>query len=419
MSDTRIRELGGADLDILLAQQRNAYPGFFASESISEEKMRAHFEKSLASDTVTWFGAFADEQFLGSMRVHDFVVNVRGVPVPAGGVGAVAVSLYKKKQRVAKELMDFYLDYFLKKNTSFCLLWPFRPDFYRRMGFGYGGPVYRYTVPATSFPDSPLRKDVEEAAADDTAALGECYHRYASKINGMVLEEGRAPKHLSDALDQKRVAVFRKGSRIDGFIVYQFTKPEGSHPLQYDLKVTRLIYTSPESLRALSGFLRSQQDQIRHVVTDLPDDSLHFLLEDPRDTHRELYQPINHRSGGVGIGIMYRVIDIPRFFEQLGSAAFGAESLVLKLKIEDSFLPSNSGAYVVAYDKGKPTMAPSGKPDVTIALDIGDFSSLIMGAVTFEKLFNFGRVTIDRPSAVDQVTRLFATDHKPNCLHPF
>lgn len=54
-----------------------------------------------------------------------------------------------------------------------------------------------------------------------------------------------------------------------------------------------------------------------------------------------------------------------------------------------------------------------------VALDVAEFSSLLMGAVGFRSLYDFGLATISDPAYVATVDRIFAADRKPICTTAF
>ncbi len=57
--------------------------------------------------------------------------------------------------------------------------------------------------------------------------------------------------------------------------------------------------------------------------------------------------------------------------------------------------------------------------DVAVALDVAEFSSLLMGAVGFRSLYDFGLATISDPAHIATVDRIFAADQKPICTTAF
>src|SRR6202011_5945411 len=88
--------------------------------------------------------AECDAELAGAMRLYDFTMNLRGRDALAGGLGSVAVSLAHKRRGVARALVAWYLDYYRERGAPLAILHAFRPDFYRKLGFGYGVPLHQY-----------------------------------------------------------------------------------------------------------------------------------------------------------------------------------------------------------------------------------------------------------------------------------
>jgi len=64
------------------------------------------------------------------MILYDFSMNVHNHLMLAGGIGLVVVSLLHKKEKVAREMLRFFLHYYRDRQVSLVTLYPFRPDFY-------------------------------------------------------------------------------------------------------------------------------------------------------------------------------------------------------------------------------------------------------------------------------------------------
>jgi predicted acetyltransferase len=47
----------------------------------------------------------------------------------AGGIGNVAVDLRRKKEHIAKDMMEYIHKHYRDSGAPMALLWPFRPDF--------------------------------------------------------------------------------------------------------------------------------------------------------------------------------------------------------------------------------------------------------------------------------------------------
>ena len=116
---------------------------------------------------------------------------------------------------------------------------------------------------------------------------------------------------------------------------------------------------------------------------------------------------------------MYRVIDVSRLFAQLSAYRFGAETLALELVLNDSFFPANNHRTLVQFTHDVAEVQAGSVPDVTITLDVAEFSSLIMGAVRLTDLYRYGLFALSNESYVEQIDRLFHVPQKPRCLTRF
>jgi predicted acetyltransferase len=170
-------------------------------------------------------------------------------------------------------------------------------------------------------------------------------------------------------------------------------------------------------------FLYTQFDQVRHVVYSAPDDDFHFVPADPRNQTDNMLYPggtVFHESGKSGIGVMFRVVDVPGAFANLRDHDFGGQSCRVKLTVRDTFLPENDGSYVIDFKNGAvQSVKNSGKADFEISLDIADFSSVIMGSVDLLNLYRYGRVELSDDRYLDAAGRLFYVREKPRCTTQF
>ncbi|MBD3401629.1 GNAT family N-acetyltransferase, partial [candidate division GN15 bacterium] len=362
---------------------------------------------------------FRDNELVGAMRFHDFRLNVRGTAVTAGGVGGVAVDLMHKKERVAWEMMQFYLHHYRERGAPMALLWPFRPDFYRKMGFGYGAKMNHYQIKPAELPASNLRRQVRFLSAADIPSLVGCHNEYFKRRNGMIEENEHAFFRIFGADARQEVIGFARDGVLEGYAVIAFDNFDPHNFIGYDLRVHQLVYLTREALAGLLGFLQSQLDQVRWVRLSSSDDSLHFLLHDPRNDSSVIERPVHHSTNTAGVGIMYRVIDLARLLDLLGDDTFGAGEMTLGITLEDTFLPQENGRRVLRFANGRAALVDSDATDAEIALPMEDFSSLLMGAVSFERLWEYGRAETSDPALIDQVTTIFRTEASPLCLTGF
>jgi predicted acetyltransferase len=396
----------------------NAYPGMNVNSEADRERFWQRTEQMLAEPAVKNWGLFADDDLLGLMRLFDFSMTLHETPVLVGGVGSVAVGLAHKKQKVARDLIQFFLRHYREKGAALTTLYPFRPDFYRQMGFGYGTKMNQYRVKPASLPRTKM-DDVAFLTDADREQVEACYGRYAAQTHGMLVRHDYTWDSVFTDSSVRKVGVKRNG-RIQGYIIFTFQPGKADHFMSNELLVRELVYETPEALAQLLTFLHLQADQIGRIIVNTQDESFHYLLHDPRlDDELMLKPTLYHESSRQGVGLMYRVIDVPRLFNQLADHDFGGQTCRLKLTLHDSFLPENGGSWVIGFENGRARFLSADDYDAAIELNVSEFSSLMMGAVDFRQLLTYHLVAISDANMVETVARLFRVPQKPVCMTNF
>ncbi len=173
-----IRKLNDDDLANYVDIAARAYPGFdLFGEEAQEQVLKRFVATQHENPTVDYYGLFRDGELVGGMRLHDFRMQMFETRIPAGGLGMVAVHLAHKKEKVAKELMTFFLDWCREHEAYLAVLYPFRPDFYKRMGFGLGSQIHQYRLRPDSFPKGSSKSRVALLGEADREAAAACYDR--------------------------------------------------------------------------------------------------------------------------------------------------------------------------------------------------------------------------------------------------
>lgn len=412
-----IREIREHELDELIRITVEAFPGMKVESQVDRDRMRERLVKVINEPIVHFFGVFEEEDMVGVMRCYDFTMKLRETRMLVGGLGAVAVDLRHKKEHVAADMVRFYLDYYRQKGAALTALYPFRPDFYHRMGFGYGVKMNRYSFRPDALPAAGLGARVDYLTAADREDLAACYDRFLARTNGLI----EMPPHVLDALfadTSGRIVGYRENGALRGYLVFRFEPAPGDNWLTNNIQLRTLIYDDAAALMALLGFLRKQADQVGRIIYETQDETFHYVLNDPRDGSGNLLAGLWHQTNTQGLGIMYRAIDMTRLLAVLGDHDFGGITLRLRLNLTDSFLPENAGSYLIDVSNGRATL-DNGAADVELGMDIADFSSLVVGAVGFERLYAYGRVTLSDAGMADMVSRLFAARVRPWCLTHF
>jgi predicted acetyltransferase len=410
---TEIRALRDDELAEFVRVGRAAYPGgVLSADELLDRLRRSAGERDPA---ITQVGAFRDGALVGIMRYYDFTMSYHGTMLPVGGVGFVAVDLLHKKEHVARDLIGAYLRHYRDGGAPLAALYPFRPDFYRRMGFGYGSRLNAYKFATAGFPPGP-RDRLRHLTRDDLAATLACHNRYVARTHGLFVRGEGLMLRTLEAPDRRAVGYVEDGE-VRGYLIYQFQR--GVNFIDNTLEVVELVAERPAALRQLCAFIHTQADQVARVAWNTHDDQLHHLVVDPRDGTGNLLHPVSHQTNTQGSGIMYRLLDTAGFFRAVAGHDFGGESLTLAIDVRDSFLPENQGEVVVRFEGGRPTLAPDARPDARLTIAVEYLSPLLMGSAELGSLLAGGLAEIDEPGYSGRVRRLFRSEARPACMTAF
>ena len=394
----------------------DSYPAMFTD--VTEERRQGWIERIKAAqrddDSVNYYGCYRGGELVGGMRLHDFKMTLYDNQILVGGVGNVCVDPLRRKEHVSKEMMEYFHRHYRGRGGKLVVLYPFRPDYYVKMGYGYGRKMNQYRFRPEDLPRGP-RDNVSYLGESDVEALTACFNRYAHRTHGMI-EKRRS--YFERFVNRFKVVGYRDGGEVKGFAAFGYKKLMEDHVLRQNLEVHTLVYETPKALQALLSFLSVQLDQVDRVVLNTMDDDLHFVPSDPRDGVPHMFYT-SQETNVQGVGIMYRVIDSRGLWEELAGHSFNGISLKVKFTVDDSFLPENDGAVVVHFTDGRPVAVDGGGYDVEASIDVSWFSSLVMGVVDFRKLWAYGRVTLSDASYVDVLDRLFHADKRPETIEEF
>jgi predicted acetyltransferase len=414
----QIRELTPLELENSMTIFANAYPGLELTNRANRVRYRERVAQFDMDPTTHFYGLFEEEQMHGVMRWHDFTMNFFGVQTVAGGLGGLAVDLLHKKEKIAADMVQAFLRHYKDAGSSMAALYPFRPDFYRRMGFGYGAPMHSYRFSPGSLPGGSTKSDLVFLGKGDGEPLHECYARYFHRTHGIM---ARRPQFWEPVLNEPSIRIIgvSRGDRLSGYVSFSFEKGAHDNFISNTIHIRELIYETAADLNQLLTFLHTQADQVETISYNTQDDSFYYLLQDLRmDAGAMLPQTIAHISSTQGLGIMYRVLDVPSLFELLKNHNFGAAACRLQIDLSDSFFPENAGSYIIEVSDGKARLAPEAAPEVVLSLDVAEFSSLVIGAVNLRKLVEYGLATLSDKAYLERLNRLF-NGPKPICLTSF
>ena len=282
-----------------------------------------------------------DGRMAGAFRAYDLTLHLFGHPFPTLGLAAVAVHPSFRRMGVGGALCRAALRLGRERGDLLSALYPFRVDYYARLGFTLAGEFHRYRFPPASLPLFPGWERIRMLVPDERIPrIPRFYASLLPRLHGVA---HRTPA-MWEFLKEEETQVWGLGSRdgedgeLEGYMVTD------SHPRRRgrgaELRVRELLVEDADGYRAFLGWLSAQRDQWTEIIYDaLPGERLQQVLSHPRlpgtGTGRGLWFP----SATILRGPMLRILRLPDVLARLGFR----EGAVLDVR--DAEFPENSGRW--------------------------------------------------------------------------
>ena len=387
----------------------NSYPDMTSSQ----ERINAWLDEITKESTSrNLWGAFINEEQVGAFISYDFQLNFRGQLIPAGGIGAVAVDLLHKKEKICKKMIEFYENYYLERGTNLLVLYPFRPDFYNKMGFGFGSTLHTYSLEPKEFPKHNKNTKLEYGTLDDLSAITDFYNQQAMKKHGAMLREEREFKGWLEGT-KMRCLVHRTNESINGYLFFSFAERLPHDQGSNDIKIKEMEYENYEVWKQFSTFLNSQSDQIKRVQYASFDPDFYHYFANPTNESKLHHYPVYQNISAEKSGLMYKIIDPINFFRVLESKTYEKMDLIVSFELENELFPKNKKIILTYNFAINKIVNVNASPDITVKMNLARFSSIVMGALSFSSAVRHGLAEIDNENQIDCVDKLFRTKNMP------
>jgi predicted acetyltransferase len=418
--EIRALERHGEDPALVAALARliaDAYPimGLTTADALAGYAER--LAELMRDDDPVWVIARRDGALAGAMRLYDYRMNVRGHDALTGGVGSVAVARTHKRQGVARALIAWYLDHYRERGAPFAVLHPFRLDFYRALGFGYGTPVNRFRFAPAALRDGGARGTVRTLAGDDLDALLACYERVRARTNGLI-EKHRAAAARALADPAARYVAVEDGGDLRAFMQTMVIAADPELRNRDELVVRDVAYEDASYLAALLGYLRSQRDQFARVTIESQDAAFYLAAADPRDgSDVSVAPPAAHRVAEAGLGVMYRIVDVERALAHVPGAT---APFALRIRADDPFYHATAGEWTFRFSPQRTAQRDdAASPDATLTIGVHDLASVVLGSLRVADLVRHRLAAVEPASATGLVDAAFRADQPPYCTTRF
>ncbi len=413
-----ILELSEIHIDEYTEIAYNAYPSFkdFTKESMDEYKKET-LDIMKNDPVVTFYGMFENNELIGVMRLFDFEMNYFGKIISVSGIGFLGVHLMHKKKKVARDMLQFYEDYYKSKGISFGLLLPFRPDFYKRMGYGFGTKMNQYRILSSRIPGYYKESDIRYIEEKELSKLLDCHNKMVNKTHGMMRKFGDEIRPIFGDPFNRVIGSYDRDGNIDGYLVYKFQNGKPGNYTINNIYIKEFVYTNTEVLKKLLGFLRKQEDQVNLVIFNTEDESFHYLFNDPRNDSLN-YIPYGYlETNTQAVGVMYKIFDVKKAFFQCRHRNYNNSNISVRFLVNDDF-NDETEEIIVKFENGIVNL-DSKKYESTININIAEFSSLFLGSVSLKGLFDLGLLELDKDEYLNELDRIFYCSQKPVCYTDF
>jgi predicted N-acetyltransferase YhbS len=410
----KIKKLTKDQLTSALRIAAKAYPMMQVNTEQQIAELDAKLQQDFNSDGREWFGLFEDNTHLGSMLLFDFCMNYYGKDIKAKGIGFVAVEFLHKKQKVCKEMLHWYLEHSIKQQYPMAMLYSFRPDFYKKMGFGFGTKCYKYVSSPDRLPrfsDAFPMQYLGEADKDDVIAF---YNALYNKHHGMIRKREKDIEAMLKSQGTYFVGYKEQGQLLS---MLSFRLKADDSTNQATHMMLELLFTCPNGLKAALNFLNSQADQVSRMEFSTLYPDLFYSFGDIRNLdNRQLREPGYHHVYDTGMGIMYRSLNHAQLLLERPSMLDGMR---IRFCLKDDFITGKANEFTVQWIAGKASMAKGAKHDLQLSMGVAEYSAWMMNAVDFSTLHQYGLLNCSKENLLPEIDRAFYYQQKPLCLERF
>lgn len=403
-----IRSADTNDIRALAELWARAFPG----ERTVEQRVR-HLETGgvFGGLETAWIAERAGRT-VGAFRAYALTQHMHGTPFRMMGLAAVAVDETARRRGIGRELCEHAVRVAHERGDTLSMLYPFRPAFYRGLGWGMTGQLHQYRFRPESLVPSAGASEVRRADASDAGAIAACYDRVAAETNGFI---ARTPRIWRSHLEADGTHAYVTGERaVRGYLIVRFGR--AASPDEKPLFIREIVAQDHESYDALLGWIGAQRDAWRLAHYDAaPDERFDHRLTDPRTPGfhpaRYLWAPVAR----VIRGPMLRVLDVRAALQK--RARWGpAAPMRFGLHVLDELVPENEGPFAVEYD-GRRVSVTRAAAQPLLRLPVATLAQVFAGEMTVAESLQLGLAEAEGDAAA--VDSLFRVDRCFRLLDEF
>jgi predicted acetyltransferase len=357
--------------------------------------------------------AFDDGVIIGSSAALPFESAVPGGAIVGNaGVTAMTVSATHRRRGVLTEMIGRLLRQERDKEQPVASLWASESIIYGRFGYGIAIEHENFLIDTRQaalkhMPDIPgkvrfvdrdeARKVLPVAWEAAVRAKVGIPRRDDASWDGAALGLNESKNGWSKPF----IVVYEEDGVPMGYAKYMVKElhvfGEQTHGV---INADNVIHSNSASHAALWNHLLNVDLYDRVSTWCSPsDDSLPWMLDDPRQLERKPYD-----------GVWYRLLDVA---EALAARTYLAEGSLV-FEVEDSFIPEWGGRFELIGGPGGASCVATTKP-ADITLPTASLATIYLGGAKLADLYRAGRVEENVQGSIALADAMFATVRAPWC----
>lgn len=324
--------------------------------------------------------------------VIDFTMVRGGSTISCGGIGGVSTPPWQRGKGAAKDMMVGVLKQLNKQETAISALYAFDELFYRKLGYGSSGWMWKFRCPFEMAPRPcchPIK--AREIMPKDAVQISPAFERFVRQRSGSML---RTEETWKVRLGKKPKQLLAVGDPIHAYL---WASVDNSGDAEA-LIIHECGYADHAAYRELWSLIHSMAANHPMVEWREPPDS--FFQYQIRN--REL-------SVNMAAPVMYRVTHVPEAMRQLDPPA----GEPITVQINDSQIPENNGVWRL---DGGSAVRSDDAPEAEMSIEA--FSQIFVGAPSASLLHEMGAIKAEHGGVIDRLEALFPP-MPVVCMDPF
>lgn len=392
-----IRKIQADEVEEYCRLQFRAYPSMKFSSKEEWDSFVDRTKKSLESKEYDIYGNFIGNHLISSLMLYHYQINYLGAWLPIEGVGSVAVDTLHKREGICREMMAWAEKTISDSHIPLSFLFPFRPNFYVSMGYGYGSLLHHYEIDPAQIPDTGDKSKIIYLTKKDIPLIRDFEEKLSIQMHGYVKKQDRELDDYFENISWQKIG-YLQDNQLKGWMIFFAKQPDPKNFLRHHLYIYEWWNATTDSRLSFLSFLYSQKDQYEKIIFNSVDSSLIHALQDPRDDIQKLVRPsISHPVGQLTTSVFYSILDPSILMQKIIRYKGADQAVPFDWEIQKSFPEVHQER--ISWVGGEKTTMNRTLLSTTQSV----VSSILMGALTLKQAMTWNLVTISDENQLDKL----------------